>query len=546
ALEAETTVDQSIPTAEKTAEASADALFDGDISDMPDDPDAALAWLQQLSDDQVDTVPDAPTTVVIEAETAVDEPTSAAQTPAADEVVEPSADDLFADIFAMPDDQDAAMAWLEDDDADVVVEDMETAVDEPTPDEPTSAEQVPAAEEVAEPSADDLFADIFAMPDDQDAAMAWLEDDDADVVVEDVETAVDEPTLDEPTATEQAPVAEEVAEPSADDLFADIFAMPDDQDAAMAWLDEDVDDVLPPTEEPATPVLAELAEEPTEQPPEVDLPDDLADSFLSDVPEDQDEAMAWVEKMAARQSAALDELPTVDAVDENIEMPDWAADQAAQDEEEFVAPDPEPATSEEEPTSEFRIEDDFVDAALFETVDDEFDHNLFDGDEPGQTDWLTDMPEPDVLGWLEAEAEVSGDSQVVETGPLPDTGPLFDETIPDTGELDTVIIPQDDIIEDEDDFFLEEEDTSSFMIDVEQVDAARSSLDSGNIEDAVGTYQQLVSRGDGLMMLIGELESVTDEFPQQQSIRRLLGDAYMRNGQLQKALNTYREALDQL
>jgi cytochrome c-type biogenesis protein CcmH/NrfG len=49
-----------------------------------------------------------------------------------------------------------------------------------------------------------------------------------------------------------------------------------------------------------------------------------------------------------------------------------------------------------------------------------------------------------------------------------------------------------------------------------------------------------------MMTLIADLESVAVEYPEQPLFCHLLGDAYMRNGQLQKALETYRMALDQI
>ena len=46
--------------------------------------------------------------------------------------------------------------------------------------------------------------------------------------------------------------------------------------------------------------------------------------------------------------------------------------------------------------------------------------------------------------------------------------------------------------------------------------------------------------------IIADLESAVTRYNRQPLFTRLLGDAYMRNGQLQKALDMYRRALDQL
>jgi len=49
-----------------------------------------------------------------------------------------------------------------------------------------------------------------------------------------------------------------------------------------------------------------------------------------------------------------------------------------------------------------------------------------------------------------------------------------------------------------------------------------------------------------MMSIIAELELATEANPQTPALSQILGDAYMRNGQLQKALASYRAALDQM
>ncbi|MGB4871723.1 MAG: tetratricopeptide repeat protein, partial [Candidatus Promineifilaceae bacterium] len=59
-------------------------------------------------------------------------------------------------------------------------------------------------------------------------------------------------------------------------------------------------------------------------------------------------------------------------------------------------------------------------------------------------------------------------------------------------------------------------------------------------------YAGLVEVGEGLNTLIADLEAAAGRHKEKPLVRRMLGDAYMRNGQLQKALETYRQALDQM
>jgi tetratricopeptide (TPR) repeat protein len=74
---------------------------------------------------------------------------------------------------------------------------------------------------------------------------------------------------------------------------------------------------------------------------------------------------------------------------------------------------------------------------------------------------------------------------------------------------------------------------------------ARQALAKGQYDQAMDRYRSLVEEGQGLGALIADLETATEEH-RQPLLRRLLGDAYMRNGQLQRALETYRIALDDL
>jgi tetratricopeptide (TPR) repeat protein len=519
------------PVTETIAEQPEEDALTADIFDMPDDPDEALAWLEEMSDEADGEETAVPETVVIEPDPIVEEP--------APDPVAADSDDLAAlDIFDMPDDPDEALAWLEE-----VADDTPPPVTEP----PTT--MVIDPEEIQELASEPA----------------------GEVETEDVSEPIAK--IEPEIVAEEAPEPAEELGGELDDILG-AFDMPDDPDAALAWLEEVSDDDGPAVvEEPETAVIDEPA--PTEETPTamtveepVEEAVDLSEEFLSDVPEDPDEAMAWLEQLAARQGADLDELPTVTEQpdDEDIETPDWIAAAAEQAEEAAESQTDEaiPELTEETPepqgerTSEIDAElqelddilpdeeleeihgDEDVDESLPSWLDAESDNVAI----PSQTDWLSDLPEPDVTGWLAAEAEVSGTSSEG-TGPLPETGPLFESVVSDTSPLETGPIsePADElpIISETDEL-----SSSMFQIDEDQLDSARSSLSEGNPEDAVSIYRDLVSKGGGLMMLINELESVSTDYPEQREVRRLLGDAYMRNGQLQKALSTYREALDQL
>ncbi|MDX1417558.1 MAG: tetratricopeptide repeat protein, partial [Candidatus Promineifilaceae bacterium] len=75
---------------------------------------------------------------------------------------------------------------------------------------------------------------------------------------------------------------------------------------------------------------------------------------------------------------------------------------------------------------------------------------------------------------------------------------------------------------------------------------ARTAVESGDIDRAAELFQSLLDSGDDGTELVKELEAAVDKQPNSAELVKLLGDAYMQNGQLQKALSTYRKGFDHL
>jgi tetratricopeptide (TPR) repeat protein len=75
--------------------------------------------------------------------------------------------------------------------------------------------------------------------------------------------------------------------------------------------------------------------------------------------------------------------------------------------------------------------------------------------------------------------------------------------------------------------------------------ASRQQLSNSEFDQALDGFQQLITDGQLLDEVIVELETFTDWNPGQRSFYTALGDAYMRHNQLQKAIDTYRLALNQ-
>lgn len=476
-----------------TAEASTEP---DDFLAPPDDLDEAMAWLEQLAARQGAPLDELPTVVggnaAADAEDELDAMAWLDEL-AADAGVELEQEMAVMDETAVVDEADAeldATMWLDESATEAVVE---TAV--------------------ADEADDDL------------AAMAWLDELAAEAGVEleaeaEMETAV-LAAADEP---EMAVAAEE----------ADLVAPPDDLDEAMAWLEQLAAQQGAP--------LAELpslqVEEPVAETAEVEAePDEAA------------EAMAWLEQLALDEETAVVE-PTADEAESDetdedaVEAMAWL-DELARGEAKASAPVAEPeAVDEAEGIPEWLMGELPDDTDMAEALEEELaepEDVIPDWltEEPtaslGDTGWLRSLAEPDMAGWLTSEEEAT-------TGQLTQDG--FG-----TDALEEIVAPERKV---EERPFVREpamvtvdtsEVSSLLIVDEDQLTVARGAVAAGDVKTAVGTYQTILDSGSGLSILIADLESATMKTPGQMQLQQLLGDAYMQNGQLQKALEAYRQAL---
>jgi tetratricopeptide (TPR) repeat protein len=74
---------------------------------------------------------------------------------------------------------------------------------------------------------------------------------------------------------------------------------------------------------------------------------------------------------------------------------------------------------------------------------------------------------------------------------------------------------------------------------------ARRLWQTGDRDEALGAYSRLIRAGKSLDTVTTELEEYVDQWPDV-ATRRVLGDAYMKGGKLDRALALYREALETL
>lgn len=78
------------------------------------------------------------------------------------------------------------------------------------------------------------------------------------------------------------------------------------------------------------------------------------------------------------------------------------------------------------------------------------------------------------------------------------------------------------------------------------IERARDREQSGDLEGALVEYESLVRTGGDLETVVADLTQLSKSYKTTPAVFRVLGDGLMRQGKLQQALNTYREALNQL
>ncbi|MCB8922625.1 MAG: tetratricopeptide repeat protein [Ardenticatenaceae bacterium] len=531
---------------------------DFDVDQIPEDPELALAWLEGMADreDEADTAVAPPSERIMEAEETAVSPDLAA--------IE---DEL---ITAIPDDPDAAMAWLEElaarpdavpvESVDDVREDIGGDVTAGMDTEIVFPEDAMFPRDVGVPT---------DVPEELDDTMNWLQDLMA-------EQGLSMEDLGEAKEVESV-VSNEVIEPEA--------AAPVDE-----WV------------EPETAVSESPAIESDE--PEIVFPEDAMFprdvGVPTDVPEELDDTMDWLQDLMAEQGLSMDDLveaveapvaetavapepvETVEEMADDVDLEalfatkadlepemeevtaleavlpleedepdtgslDWLSDLSDGDTDDYLASDTEIGAS-----VDFGEDLAQAEQEAFAELESEFNINAelteswpewlsTDSEEPpgmGETGWLRSLGEPDVASWLSAEDEITS-SGVFDKLSLPDTGPLT------SAAFDVGALPEVEPGESAD--LSEPQLSASFVsVDDDKLNAAREAASSGDVDEAMQAYQELVESGQGLSILIADLETAVQQHPKQPAMRRLLGDAYMRNGQLQKALDTYRQALDMM
>jgi tetratricopeptide (TPR) repeat protein len=503
-----------------------------EAEEPPEDLDEAMVWLEQLAARQGASADELPSLEEPEAELGVGADATGEIPDDLEEAIdwlkslgdEPTASGEAAGVTAVADEGHSAsesddLAWLDD-------LESERA---PEPEGHDDWDEAPV-----EAGAPDLADDL-------DEAIAWLEQ----LATED---AISFDEL-EGERTGQALGAE---------AYVGLEQLPDDPEEALAWLEGLASepaqasieaDVVAATPTPPVPhdVVAARAEaeasiaQGEQDDAEASLPGP-GEEILDEMPEDPDEAMAWLEQLAARQGASLDELPTVEEVDEEAAMPSWLArevERARDLEDEDVSVDVAPIDDLTESDEAF-LEHEFDSAVadegeeLLEELGVEFDEDFEDAlpdwlvfddedDKVAEVEWVE--PDASITSWLEAEDELAvadAERELLDVGP--------EDVIADE------VLPEERVYEE----FTAADETGAAETPTAEIGAPTSP------ERDLAEYEAKIEAGEELVEIIDELEGRLATQGPDALLSRMLGDAYMRNGQLQRALEAYRGALKHL
>lgn len=511
----------------------------------------------------------------------------------------PDSDDSLEDSpESVPEDPDEAMAWLE-----------RLAARQGAP-----AEELPS---ITEETLSMSVVDAGEMPEDPDEAMAWLEkmageqeepDEEMVAILQDVEDETEEEELEKVDEAIEGAVAEADLTPQVDeDLEYAVSGLegaelPGDMDEALSWLEDMILEKEAQPLEEGSPVIeddlveediAEISAEKAVADEELvgaegEIPVDISmEGMVKGQLEEDDDAMAWLEQLAARQGASLDELTTVDSELEEPEAPEWLREEMDEALQEVVETEPEATeelaieeveaesamdfheveipTLEEEPLKlDSELAEIFEDEGLTEPDSTEpvFDFQDIPEmedwsesapstgaldpsvvDEATQEDlaWMETLGEVDPDSWLEAEVEATSPDLIIPEIPS-DSGQAIEPDVPDQGSLK----PETEGLQESVVDSVELLSDVDGILDAQHLQVARGAIAAGNLDTALNELGVLLRQGEGLPYLIAEIQTSISSYGEQPRLQRLLGDAYVQNGQLKKAIEVYRQALDNL
>jgi len=450
---------------------------------------------------------------------------------------------------------------------------------------PAEAEQLPAAPEPA----------MAAPPPSEDAALAWLE------ALAAKQGAKPEELVTKPEVREQVETptwlrapAPETAEPQSTSQ-AEAPAPSDvtpSEDEALAWLESVAakqgakpEELVTNTAEPEpAPTMSEAGKPEWLKQMEAEADQyeamakaqpEPAEPVAVSVPSSEDEALAWLESLAAKQGAKPEELVTKPGVRAE-EMPAWVREA----QEASVPPTPEPMEAEPEPAIAEAEKPEWL--KQMEAEADQYEATAKAQPAPAEPApapkpeelpaWLAAAPEPqpseaEAAEWMPMASGAAEPKHVPpETEPLPawlaaapepgepeapawapmasaePARPAAEAAKPDsTPQRPKPAKPKAPRKRPVRPSRLRSGEEPEIVLAL-----ARQRLAENNFGESFDVYSELIHSSGMLEDVIADLEAANQKNPGMPELLRTLGDAYMRNNQLRRALDTYKQALQQL
>ncbi len=481
---------------------------------IAEDDDDDMDWLNELSDS--DDAEEAPAEAPVEAETPASAETAVPTRPSAGAI----ADATIGTLGTSSDEQDAAMNWLESLAANQGAnpEELITDPNARTEDAPEWVQKAQDVSESAAPAAEEAPAE-----DD----MAWLNELSDEETPAPATDSVDDDVPEWLRETEETPAP--VAEASAEQA-----PIAEDDDDNMDWLNDlgDSDDAEEtPVEVPAEEPIAESTVEDEEE----QLLAEQAEARLAyDAPapvpsaEEQMPSTTEEEKEEVTQSPTpIQEEPEEEALPTPQEpeapaddMPDWLKTMEAEEEAQSPTETSVPPVEESAPPVQEETLPDWL--ADMSDEAEETKPAVANGDMP---DWLKteeapappETPKPTKADEWKPVAPVAEEKPA----PPPEKKPEPPRNLPPRRKVQRM--------------------NTTMLRDITLM-SAQAAMREGNLSAALAEYGKLIKKKRLLAETIYDLREALYEYPVDISIWQMLGDAYMRAGQLQEAINAYTKA----
>jgi|GEM_PF-2419976 len=279
--------------------------------------------------------------------------------------------------------------------------------------------------------------------------------------------------------------------------------------------------------------------EPSEPSPEP-LPEVVADElpdWLQEIQDETPDEIPTFEETAEPVAVTPSSSPLVDGLIDEEGLPDWLREVETEEEvEPLVAEAPVPIS---EPLPEVVAEIIPTEVVIVEAVEPiEVVEEVIEPEAPAPISEPKPEPLPEPVSepaeaaptgipdWLQKLREVDEEPPVpVPTMPLPPPAQVVTTRLAPQPVVSTPDIPADA---------------------AEQLQLARTTRDKGNLDEAIRIYDALVSRGIYLDKIIEDMQQSIKAHPGNYLLFQVMGDAMLRDGRLQSALNAYREALSRL